>query len=294
MIFRRFLAYLLFGGMVLLASACSGEDEVTKVPMSTASVTSESQIHMPLSDYLTNENDEATIQRAVGREQVRCAARYGVTAQPFRVDMDSIRISSGTSRRFGLVSLEEAKQYGYGYPKTSGEDDRKDPTAEDLLADEAISGSDAKGNPSKLRDSQGNGLPEGGCGAEGWREIRGEVAPGFDDLPRQLLEEARTLTEADANFQAVEADWSACMAKRGHEFKHRYEAGDSASGKGAEYERQMAVMDMECALETNYVGRAVAIDSGYQKALIDKNEAQLRQALTDKKTLMDNAKKALK
>jgi len=56
----------------------------------------------------------------------------------------------------------------------------------------------------------------------------------------------------------------------------------------------MALLDLDCAEETNYIGRAMAIDVAIQNQLISDNEASLRAALDIQKEMLSIAKKALK
>lgn len=280
---------------VLAVAGCGGEGDTVRESVPTSTPTTASQFELPLAAYLSTEEELELEQRAASKVQVECAASFGVEMEPAPVDKAAIRMQANFARRYGLVDKDEAALYGYGYPPSeNGADGERPPaTPQQARIDEAMSGEDAEGNPSKMKDANGQGVPEGGCAAEGWRVVRGDVSYDYDALPRELIEQARQLMMADEEYVQAEQDWAECMSRAGYDFEHPYDAGNSVGEADAETQRSMALLDVGCALETNFPGRAMAIDAGYQKALIEENEAQLRSALEDKRTLMDNVRSVL-
>jgi len=59
-------------------------------------------------------------------------------------------------------------------------------------------------------------------------------------------------------------------------------------------QREMGRLDLNCVEETNFTGRAMAVDVAIQKKLISENEASLRSALDVQKKVLARAKEALK
>ena len=167
--------------------------------------------------------------------------------------------------------------------------------AEDGVVDvEVLSGTTEDGSPSQLQDKDGNTLPEGGCGLIGSKESSGGHPRSEWDVADVLLGEAWDRLLADPGFQAAEADWATCMSKSGYDFQHRWDAANSLTGDDPERSKDMALLDLDCAEETNYIGRAMAIDVAIQNQLISDNEASLRAALDIQKEMLSIAKKALK
>lgn len=276
----------------LILTGCANDSAIEREPVPTTTPTAESEYQLPLARYSTSLDEKLLVQQAASAAAARCAQRFGVAVTPPGIERASIEVQLPHSRRYGLIDLDEATQYGYEMPPQE-ETVRDDTNPASALGDEVMSGVDADGSPSTLRDQEGNGVPEGGCAAEGWRQVRAEISHDWDALPLQLLDEAHSLMLADEEYQQAETDWAACMTKRGYDFTHRFEAGNSVADKDAQAQRTMAIADTECALEVNFPGRAQAIDVGYQQALIDANEAQLRTVLELKRTLIEQAKDAL-
>lgn len=283
--------------IALVLTGCGASSSEAPTPVPTVRLTAVNQIDVPLQAYLSTEQDEALIQRAAFRQQVVCAARFGVVMEPTEVDAASIQAGIKLERRYGLINSDEVAQYGYDLPPAPGVGSKDDVKgdAQPSLADEVISGQvqTGDGGPSKMTDSDGNPMPEGGCGKEGWDVVRGDVAYDYDDLPKQLLEQARLQMLADPEYQAAEKDWSECMKRAGYDFPHPSDAGNSVIDESKETQHTMAGLEVACAQEVNFPGRAMAVDVAYQNQLIDENEAALRGGIEKKRELMDNAKKAL-
>ncbi len=183
-------------------------------------------------------------------------------------------------------------------PPASGQEDddeREDAASPNqALEDEVRLGKASDGSRSNLKDSDGNALPEGGCGKEGVNRVRGDVRDDYQEVPLRLLDEAMNLAQADPRYIEAEKDWAACMRKAGYKFEHTHDAGNSVAGKDFETQRAMALLNVDCAQEVNFPGRAMAVDVEYQYKLIKENEVQLRDALDEKNKLIANAKEAFK
>ncbi len=157
-----------------------------------------------------------------------------------------------------------------------------------------MSGKTLDESRSTLKDSNGNPLPENGCGTEGWERVWGDVPRDYSFLPEDLMGDAYNLMLADPRYIEAEKDWSNCMRKFGYEFEHPHEAGESVPEGDVEAVRDMAEKNTGCVIEVNLAGRAMAIDIEYQYKLIKENEAQLREVLEKRKEVLNNAKEAFK
>ena len=67
------------------------------------------------------------------------------------------------------------------------------------------------------------------------------------------------------SFQQAEKDWAACMKRSGYDFKHRSETGSVVAGADLQRQREMGRLDLNCVEETNFTGRAMAVDVAIQK-----------------------------
>ncbi len=288
------LLIALAAGLVL--SACTGGSVDVPKTIETPTLTNSSQIDLPLSAYLPSDDENRLVDKAVVRYQVQCAQRFGVTLQA----EDSYIEPAIPQRRYGLINRDEVEVYGYGMPPAPGQEEDDDEKKEEVaspkqaLEDEVMTGNSPDGSRSTLKDTDGKPLPEGGCGQEGWDRVRGDIPFDYDDLPENLMSQAIDLTFSDPRYLEAEKDWAACMRKAGYEFEHLHEAGNSVQDKDIKTQKAMALLEVDCSLEVNLPGRAMAIDVEHQYKLIKENEAQLRDVLDKKNKLVNNAKEAFK
>ena len=292
---RRYRAALLPLAAVMcvaLAGCAAGQNAITPGPAPT--IRSSTQIDPPLLAYLPTVDELVLIDRGDAELQVQCAARYGVTIDPRLLDMNALLDMYSQDRRYGIVNRDEVEQYGYGSPPSQYHSLERGEDPEQPFEVEVLSGTTEDGSPSQLQDKDGNTLPEGGCGLIGSKESSGGHKRSEWEIAYVLLGEAWDRLLADPGFQAAEADWATCMSKSGYDFQHRWDAANSLTGDDPERSKDMALLDLDCAEETNYIGRAMAIDVAIQNQLISDNEASLRAALDIQKERLSIAKKALK
>ncbi len=288
------LLVALAAGLVL--PACTGGSVDVPKSIETPVLTNTSQINLPLLAYLPSDDENRLIDKAVARYQAQCAQRFGVTLQAEDNYIEPVI----PQRRYGLVNRDEVEVYGYGMPPAPGQEEDDDEKKEGVaspkqaLEDEVMTGKSSDGSRSTLKDSDGKPVPEDGCSKEGWDRVHGDIPFDYDELPDNLMSKARNLLFSDPRYLEAEKDWAACMRKAGYEFEHLHEAGNSVQDKDFETQKAMALLEVDCSLEVNLPGRAMAIDVEHQYKLIKENEAQLRDVLDKKNKLVANAKKAFK
>ena len=283
-------------GIATLLASCgtpTSPAPVAVTPGPAPTIRSSSEIDLPLTAYLLTVEQMELGQRGLYQRQVMCAARYGVTITPEEVDRAALKSELDVSRRYGLVNRSEVEQYGYRIPPSGEKELERDPSAGHTKRDEVLTGQAEGGGPSSLKDSEGNPLPEGGCAQLAWNEMREPSGDGTE-LAQKLLGDAWSALLENETFKGVEKDWAACMKKAGYDFQHRWEAGNSVGEADAGRQREMALKDLGCAEETNYVGRAMAVDVAIQEKLISENEASLRAELDVQKKVLERAKEALR
>ena len=284
---HRFRVILAHCGLVALLAGCGASAPAAVTPGPAPTIRSSSEIDLPLTAYRLTIDNLEVIQRGVAQRQVACAARYGVTTSPDPVDQAGLKAMYDESRRYGVIDRD-----GTG-ATTEKPDPSKDPAASHTKRDEVMSGQTETGAPSSLKDQDGKPLPDGGCGKVGWDEIREGIDTG-DELAQKLLGDAKTRMEEHESVQQAEKDWAACMKRSGYDFKHRSETGSVVAGADLQRQREMGRLDLNCVEETNFTGRAMAVDVAIQKKLISENEASLRSALDVQKKVLERAKEALK
>ena len=281
--------------VVLLFSGCGGASQGSEkvAPGPAPTLRNAAEYSLPLMGYVPSHEERLVIDRGVSARQVACAARYGVVISPEESDPTSLQAEYDHSRRYGVVDRSEVEQYGYGQKPSSYVEPDRESRVSEPGRDEVLSGKTDSGEPSAMRDQDGNPLPDGGCGKIGWDDIREGTDIGTE-LPQQLLGEAYSLMLENEDFQAAEKDWVACMKRSGYDFEHRWDAGNSVGGEDEQRRREMALLDLGCAEEVNYVGRAYAVDVAIQNKLIQDNESGLRGALDVQRRVLERAKEALK
>lgn len=286
------------GATAFLLASCSDSTALSgeEPPINVRSISGSGQIELPVARYAESAEDQNAFFAAVNVAQSRCAEQFGVVStmpvasQPTSIELDSVR-------RYGLVNADEVERFGYTLPP-SGEqlaDDKAFGWNPDALEAEVMTGTTPDGEPSTLTAPDGTPVPEGGCAAEGFRTIWGDsTPPQGNSLVETILGDAWGQTMSDSRALAAAAEWSECMAKRGYDFKHRWDAGNSVGHKSQEAQLTMAKADVACALKTNYVGVWHAVDVAYQERLMDDSEGQLEAGLKERRDIMVRVQEMLR
>ncbi|WP_030942306.1 hypothetical protein [Streptomyces sp. NRRL S-646] len=89
----------------------------------------------------------------------------------------------------------------------------------------------------------------------------------------QLKSEAQTRARTDSRIEQVNARWSACMAKSGYQaqepMKAAEELGLTDAQLGGSEAITAATLDVACKKKTNLVGTYYAVQSAYQRRLVE-------------------------
>ena len=109
------------------------------------------------------------------------------------------------------------------------------------------------------------------------------MAPGGNALKPFMISElpdgGPPVPASDSRFVAVEQEWSACMSQRGFDFVTPIDAIQAHYAATTDSEKALAksvaVADVQCKLDTNLVGVAVAVQSAYEQQYIDTHRAAL-------------------
>jgi hypothetical protein len=252
-------------------------------------ITSSSQLVMPVASYVLTAADEKAYFSAVNLVQRQCAQEFGVdTSMPAASQPTQMQLI--TPRRVGVVDAGDVAKYGYTMPPSAGlanydTEAEWDPDAREQMI---MDGVDASGNPVTKDPETGKELPEGGCALEGFRSLdQGQTSPARNDLVTQILNDSWAFDLKDSRVVEADKKWAACMSKHGFDFKQRGDAGNSTAGKSDKYQVHMAVLDLGCAVDTDYNAVVYAVDRAYQERLIDEHEGELQASLADQREVME-------
>ncbi|MGW2395379.1 hypothetical protein ACWCYY_02330 [Kitasatospora sp. NPDC001664] len=247
-------------------------------------------LRLPLQEYLPSEGELDRLDRAQRILTDQCMARYGFR---YRVPELPPAGAPGNTRRYGLADPAEAAGSGYG---TLGAEGRAkppqpsmDPTERLVLGGE--DGADPASLPANQADAEKSGrsagrvnglpVPPGGCVREGYLKLWVPTAGAPDPLKVQDLDaDGYDRSRRDARVDAAREAWARCMAGKGYRAENpvspqpelglRPEAFTGPEGITA------ATADVACKRETNLVGIWFAVESAYQRDLIEHNGELLR------------------
>ncbi|WP_433515258.1 hypothetical protein ACQP2T_06340 [Nonomuraea sp. CA-143628] len=252
-------------------------------------VTSRTPMAMPLDPVMTSLSDIALLDKAGELKATDCMHSLGFT------DWTPTTLGALTEDKDmdPLGYLPPADVAQSGYPSTFID------RSSDTNASQAVSpSSDALRAYLGGEDqtAAGTAVPAGGCAAVGDTQLKGSATVLPVD-PRMLAGEAMSSAMRDSRMQAVFASWSACMAGRGFQYDTPFDAqNDSRWGErtattvaGTE-EKSVAAADAACEQAINLVGHYKAVETAYQKQLLDAHRSELTTALSIFNTWVSNAK----
>lgn len=276
-----FLAAILAGaGGVSCApsgSSGGGHDAPSPSPAPTSRVVAGVSVPvLPLDAYKTGDA-QTVIDKASRLLADRCMREVG---QKWPAVLEPLGEGHAENeRRYGIIDMNTARAYGYQLP----------PPYSATRAEEEQRLEKEKIRRAGITDAQtdaylGKGDEEiGGCRGEANQQLGTAPARNGMDPVSELEQRAWAQANADADSRRANADWRACMKKRGYNYPDPHEAaGAFASSASTEVppppsrkETAAATADVTCKQEVDYVGRWQKIESGYQNALIARNSARL-------------------
>jgi len=200
----------------------------------------------------------------------------------------------------GLTSITQARVFGFVRPKNPG----SQPSGPQIIG--IVS---AVGFGQSLKAGRayaealfgfGPGIGTGpgghlGCLQQASKEVYGPIIgePAPDPVG-QIAAQAVTFTQSDPRIHAVDRAWSRCMAR------HFYHYSTPQQVEGRQWrsppnkaEIAAAVADVTCKTQTNLLNTWLAVEAGYQQALIGRNLAALSQLQASFAPMLRRANAAL-
>jgi len=272
---------------------------VPPIPPARSSVT----ILLPLDAYqaISTQQQEALAAASALLIQ-RCMAARGFedtssASPPFSsvVTLEQVETSGA-----GLTSITQARTFGFVHPKNTG----SRPSGPQIIGivgaagfSQALKAGHAYAE-ALFGFGPGTGTGPGGhlgCMQQASRKVYGPITgePVPDPVP-QIAAQAVNFTQSDPRIRAVELAWSKCMAR------HFYHYGTPRQAEGRRWrsppnkaEIATAVADVTCKTQTNLLNTWLAVEAGYQAALIGQNLTTLAQLQANFAPLLRRANAAL-
>ncbi|WP_338697484.1 hypothetical protein V2W30_16925 [Streptomyces sp. Q6] len=297
---RLLLARLTAVAAVLALSGCaasqsdSGDDGKGEPPLGKVrELTETAGLVFPLDAYERSATEIRQLDAAQNVLVTKCMKRYGFDyAAPAPA---ATAKSQPNAKIFGLVDAGDAARYGYAEPPRSGGTPQKRPASQlGATGEQVLTGPDGKKGdgsarggkvPMSLADSRakksgfvvnGKDVPVGGCSREAFLDLYAPKADAVDVMyVFNLRAEAESRALSDSRVKKATKAWSGCMAKAG------YTTADPASvtrdlgiaddARNTPKAIAAAKADVRCKADVNYSGIRFAVQSAYQKRLLDKN-----------------------
>jgi hypothetical protein len=286
----------------LLAVACgSGSDHSEPAIGAIRTVTTTSELVLPLDAYGLGTKEYGTVTRAAWHLARACLRRFGseYTLPEAALTSSAPNFEHPNERRYGLYDPESAGVRGYNVapeqrpPIENVRTFAWNPSEAELLLVRGP-GAGATGPPPPL-DLEGRPLPDGGCRGEADRILAGGApVPANDNLPNELAHELFKKAEADSRVRAAMVQWSGCMARAGYTYATIWEPNDRRwPEEASEEEIATAKADVRCKRETNLVGTWFTVETAYQQQVIDERAEELAAVQTYSRSLAANAARVL-
>jgi hypothetical protein len=271
------------GGFVLVpaASNSSGRPSITvgQIPSASSNV----PISMPLDSYEEVAGlEQNAVSAAAALLMQRCMTAQGFQFTATAGASGEQSVLDSIEDGYGLASLPQAQQDGYGQPQ--GSQPFGGPGA---LILNGLVGSPGSSSHSHAWFSALLGFYPGvrigpirhlGCFQEAYQELYGQAGGGglgaaisADPVPG-IAGEAANWTQTDPRITAANAAWSRCMRAHGYSYRNPARAaGAHWPSAPSTKEIATAVADVTCKNQVNYVNTWLAVEAAYQQALIGQN-----------------------
>jgi hypothetical protein len=282
------------GGFAFVQSGpnSSGRPSITvgQIPPATSNV----PISMPLDSYEEVAGlEQNAISAAAALLMQRCMTAQGFQFTATAGSSGEQTVLDAIEDGYGLASLEQAQQFGYGQPR--GSQPFGGPGAVILGGLVGSPGAKAKAH-SKAWFEALLGFYPGvrvgvmrhlGCFQQAYQELYGQgggigfaVAVGADPVPG-IAGEAANWTQTDPRIAAANAAWSRCMHARGYSYRSPARAaGARWPSAPSSKEIGTAVADVMCKNQVDYVNTWLTVEAAYQRALIGQNLQSLAKLQT--------------
>ncbi len=262
------------------------EGDIVDSDLVITAVTVPTQIQLPLDRYRQSTAAWRTFETAVFMVGIDCMKQKGFEWKvPVRNPPPDEE--GPNSRRYGLLDLGHAQRWGYHrnpaeeqYVQTMKSYSRNLP---DAAAKAWLGPLDAKGNPT-------------GCYRTAADSLGGFAPRDMEQFVQGLFGSSGASSRNHPKVAAAMQGWRTCMASSGYQYETPFTVGDGTSWTEASAttdEITVATADVKCNHSTNLAGIWLAVETAYQKRLIDENAERLAEMQEWLETSAGNALKVL-
>lgn len=272
------------------SSSADGED-LSEPAVDNLIVDNMRNFSLPMDPYKISPVTLLNTTRARSVLFAQCMARFG-----FQVDVQfggGLSNWPGNERRYGITDETSARQRGY-HPAPASPTAVNPTKGSTPVVTEGYQTVATGEGPSSINDKP---VPDGGCNGEARRKIA-EGAPKVDSeqLGDELEGQAFARMLQDSRIRAVFAAWSACMKSAGFDYADPMKAMSDpafATDSATAREIEVATKDVLCKRAVNLINIQAAVESAYQKRVIEANTEALGQVREWLETQERNAVKVL-
>ncbi len=198
-----------------------------------------------------------------------------------------------SSRRYGLMDLESARQHGYQAPdQILDSESRPQPSPTQIML---LSGQKPSGE--RLKTFKSKPVPAGGCSAEARRLVYGnhDEEPGIA-VAQRIDIEGYKLSLQEPRLTTAFSSWSQCMKRTGYAYTSPLTVTDDPDFSDADpsdKERAVAQADVACKVRLRLPQTWEAIETAIQSKMIKENYVVLTQLRQDQERMVRKAKSIL-
>jgi hypothetical protein len=282
--FFRFFIVLSF----LFISGCTQDNGVLSEPQfSKVSVISNlNQLNYPIDKYILNPDEVLSLYNSLDNRINSCLIENGIKHgfSTFKNKNEALKMFKNDINRreafnsfYGFFNVETAQTWGYKYSANGNtvhygsKDDVNTNFSDFPIGTETSVGTKCITNIQNMSPYNSSGAFEVFLSTQ-YLPDKGPIVP-----------------ISDSRFVQVQQKWSDCMRGKGYNFDtvkspHDKFVNAGSVGPATPEEKATAVADVQCKIQTNLVGVAVAVQSAYDEQYIDSHREALaawRQTLDD-------------
>lgn len=181
-------------------------------------------------------------------------------------------------RRFGIWKIDNAQQVGYTLPRTEAEQERLD-RADAEEKELAELSETAREVLSKAESDCAESLSK--------QPISQNKVPKFPTLPSGYSQ-----AYASEEGASIHAEWEACLNENGLELDPEVSpfAIKGITGEKNEQDIKIAVIDVQCKTEVDYIHRMANLVAAYEGPYVKKYESELQEYYDAQLVVLESAK----
>lgn len=283
-VLSRLSALSALSALILVGCTAGGgsQHSNTEPDIQVVHITDAKNLVLPLDSYSLNSGDDYMVRRARNKLLADCLQQFGFSVAP--PDLPPSSADQPNANRYLITDENKARAYGYHNPTPER-------PAEPKLPPEAQGVISGKGP----RSVGGQEVPVDGCNGQVRRQLSGG---GVVDMmfAQQLAMDSIHRIEKDSRVIRKVDEWAACMKTAGFDYRNPHDANNDPAWSAnpmSDKEKTVAVADAKCKGQVGLIDIEAAVETAYQKRLVEQNTDKLRAIKSDLQTLVRNANRTL-